>query len=158
MTTTDETVSVTFDGGDDEAREALVELHHRFLRANDHLDYEALTQAWDDTPTNRSFNTNGFTYENLADWENIWNFYRPKFKLLGPYSPGRLHIIIRGDMACLSADYVSRDKAWVGDGEVHNPPYYRATQVAVRSADGWKVVHAHFSVQGEGERPDLADR
>lgn len=152
-----EKVSTTFDGGSEDDRDALVRLHHAFLIANDHLDYEALCEVWDPTPTNRHFNTNGFSYENLADWESIWNFYRPQFKLVGPYGPGRLHVIIRGDMACLSADYVSRDKEWIGHSTVHNPPYYRATQVAVRTEDGWKVVHAHFSVQGEGGRPDLAD-
>lgn len=152
----EEKVSVTFDGGTEDDRDALVKLHHAFLLANDYLDYEALTRIWDPASTNRHFNTNGFTYENLADWENIWIFYRPQFKLLGPYSPGRLHIIVRGDMACLSADFVARNKEWIGNTEEHNPPYYRATQVAVRTGDGWKVVHAHFSVQGQGVRPDLA--
>jgi hypothetical protein len=153
--THEEKVAVTFDGGTNADQNALVELHHAFLLANDHLDYEALKKVWDSSSSNRHFNTNGFTYENLADWESIWNFYRPQFKLLGPYSPGRLHVIVRGDMACLSADYISRDKEWIGHSEVHNPPYYRATQVAVRGDAGWKVVHAHFSVQAEGERPDL---
>lgn len=154
--TAEHPVSTTFDGGSEEDRHQLERLHNDFLRANDVLDYEALCQVWDSTATNRHFNTNGFTYENLADWENIWNFYRPQFKLVGPYTPGRLHVIIRGDMACLSADFVSRNKEWIGNTEVHNPPYYRATQVAVRTDAGWKVVHAHFSVQGAGVRPDQA--
>ena len=156
--TLDEKVSVTFDGGTQEDRDALLKLHHAFLAANDDLDYDALTRIWDSTETNRHFNTNGFTYENLADWENIWNFYRPQYRLLSKYSPGRLHVIVRGGMACLSADYVSRHKQWIGHSEEHNPPFYRATQVAVRTGDGWKVVHAHFSVQGEGNRPDRTDQ
>lgn len=158
MTTTPENppVSLSYDGGSETDREELLRLHHTFLHANDDLDYQELCTVWDSDPDNRHFNTNGHTYRGLADWENIWNFYRPQFRRVGPYSPGRLRITVRGDMACLAADYVKRDKEWVGHSPAHNPPFYRATQVAVRTETGWKVVHAHFSVQDDGPRPDEA--
>lgn len=147
-------VSTSFDGGTETDREQLLFLHHEYLRANDDLDYERLKNVWDDNPENRHYNTNGHTYDGLPDWENIWNFYRPQFRLISPYSPGRVRIVVRGDMACITADYVSRHKEWIGRTSEHNPSYYRATQVAVRTEGGWKVIHAHFSVQDTGPRPD----
>jgi hypothetical protein len=63
-------------------------------------------------------------------------------------------------MALIAADHVGRFKEWIGEeGEMrHNPPFYRATQVAVRNDDGsWRVVHAHFSIQETGVRPDASE-
>ena len=61
-------------------------------------------------------------------------------------------------MACVEADGIMRFKSWTGPaGEApHNPPTYRATKVFVRKDGAWRVVHSHFSVEGEGVRPDKA--
>lgn len=151
-----QSLQITYDGGSDEEREQVLKVYHTFMHANETLDYELLCTIWDDNSDNLFFNTNGHTYEGLKDWENIWNFYRPQFKWLAPYGPGRIHVTIGDGVACVAADSISRFKEWVGRTTEHNPPHYRATKVMVRRGDEWRVVHSHFSVQGEGPRPDQA--
>jgi ketosteroid isomerase-like protein len=146
---------ITFDGGTEQDRQDVLMLYHVYMLANDYLDFDLLKTIWDDSPDNLFFNTNQHTYEGLSDWENIWNYYRPKFKLEKPYYPGRLHVVIRGDMAMIAADGVERYKSWVGGKQnQHNPPAYRATKVLVKKNGAWRVIHSHFSVQGEDVRPD----
>jgi len=151
-----EDVQISFDGGSEEDRRGVLEIYRIYMEANDIMDYDLLCTVWDGGPDNLFFNTNGYSYDGLKDWQNIWDFYRPQFKLLSEYGPGRLHVTIRGDMACIAADSIARHKDWVGGSLHHNPPFYRATKVLVRQGAAWKVVHAHFSVQGEGARPDKA--
>jgi hypothetical protein len=151
---------ITYDGGSQREREDVLLAYHVFMLANDHLDYELLKTVWDANPDNLYFNTNQYTYEGLADWENIWDYYRSRFKFEKSYFPGRIHVVIRGEMACVEADGILRFKSWVGPaGEApHNPPAYRATKVLVLKDGEWRVVHSHFSVEGEGIRPDKADK
>ncbi len=134
--------------------DALLHAYHAYMVANDHLDYGLLCAVWDGDPDNLFFNTNGHTYEGLADWENIWNFYRPQFALLSPYHPGRLQVGVSGELAFIASDRVTRFKSWVGGELEHNPPSYRSTLVLRRGEDGWRVVHAHFSTEDQGVRPD----
>ena len=148
-------VKVTFDGGSKKDREDILLLYHTYMLANDYVDFDLLKTIWDDDPNNLFFNTNQFTYEGLSDWENIWNYYRPMFKLESPYGPGRLRIVIRDDMAMVAADKVMRHKSWVGGPQnFHNPPHYRATKIFIKKAGEWRVVHSHFSVGADGVRPD----
>jgi len=153
-------VKTTYDGGSEKDRQDLLLLYHTYMVANDHLDFDLLSTIWDAGRDNLFFNTNQFTYEGLSDWENIWNHYRSRFKFESPYYPGRLHIVIRGDMACIEADGILRHKSWVGPpGEVtHNPSAYRATKVLIKEAGEWRVVHSHFSEMADGVRPDRAGK
>ena len=150
-----EKIEVTFDGGTQNDREDVLLMYHGFMFANDYVDFELLTEYWDDDPKNLFFNTNQHTYEGLSDWENIWIYYKPKFKLEKPYYPGRLRVVIRDDMALVAADGIKRFKSWVGSSEnFHNPPDYRATKVMVKKGGEWKIVHSHFSEGSDGVRPD----
>jgi ketosteroid isomerase-like protein len=149
------TDTVEFDGGSDADRRELLAVHHGFLAANDPLDPAMLRKVWDDEPGRVFFNTNGHTYHGIDDWLKVWDYYRVRFRLIRPYGPGHIRIAVRGDMAMIAADGVSRTKEWVGKPEeIHNPKRYRATQVCIRTDGKWKVVHAHFSEQDEGVRPD----
>ncbi len=150
---------VSAKGGSEADQRALLALHHGFLEANDVLDYDHLCRIWSADPDAIHFNTNGYSYDGLADWENIWNFYRPRFKLNAPYGPGKVRIFVSGDMGYVVADSVARHKDWIGEGEIlHNPPHFRSTQVCVREQDGvWRVLHAHFSVQEDGVRVDTQE-
>lgn len=153
--------SVDYDGGSDEDQKAVLAVHHAWLKANDVLDYSELVKIWHPGEKHKSFNFNGYSYSNLADWKNIWDYYRPRMKVQKPYSPGNVHIVIRGDMAVIVADNVGRFKEWLKpseDSTTHNPPYYRATEVVIREDGKWQIVHAHFSIQGEGERPDYSEK
>jgi ketosteroid isomerase-like protein len=155
-------VKVTFDGGSEKDRQDVLMLYHTYMLANDHVDFDLLKTVWDDNPDNLFFNTNQFTYEGLSDWENIWNYYRPKFKLESPYYPGRLRVVIRDDMAFVASDGIKRFKSWVGGAQnFHNPPDYRSTKVLLKDKGGkWRVVHSHFSVgPEEGQiRPDKSEK
>jgi ketosteroid isomerase-like protein len=153
-------------GGSAEDQQALRDLHHRFLAANDVLDYSLLDPLWSTGPEHWYFNLNGYNFYGVEDWHHIWDFYRPRFALVAPYSPGRLQIRVDGDMGFVAAEYIGRTKRWTGADaatsavETHSKQFaedlahYRSTQVCQRTAEGWKVVHAHFSIQELGARPD----
>ncbi|UUW90115.1 nuclear transport factor 2 family protein [Nocardioides sp. WV_118_6] len=147
-------LDLVVEGGTDDERHALLVAYHTYMVANDHLDFGLLSTVWHAGAEHLFFNTNGHTYEGLADWENIWNFYRPQFELVSPYLPGRLRVGIEGDLAFIASDRVTRFKRWVGGDLKHNPAAYRSTLVLRRGDDGWRVVHAHFSTEDEGLRPD----
>lgn len=157
-------------GGTAEDQRALRDLHHRFLAANDVLDHGQLDGIWSFGPENWYFNLNGYNFYGVEDWHRIWDFYRSRFALVAPYDPGRLQIRIHGDLGFVAAEYIGRTKRWSGTTDAGDSPveqhsqrfaedlaHYRSTQVCERTADGWKVVHAHFSVQELGPRPDQAD-
>src|SRR6185436_6687644 len=105
---------ITFDGGTEQDRKDVLMVYHTYMLANDYIDFDLLRTIWDAGPNNLFFNTNQHTYYGLSDWENIWNYYRPKFKLEKPYEPGNLQVVIRGNMAAIAADGVKRFKSWVG--------------------------------------------
>ena len=132
----------------------MLAVHHAFLAANDPIDADMLREVWSDDPSNLFFNTNGYTYYGLDDWLRVWDYYRPRFKMLKPYTPGDVRGIVRGNMAAIVADYVGRNKTWIGSESSHNPRYYRATQVVQRGPHGWRVIHAHFSEGNLGPRPE----
>lgn len=142
------------DGGSAQDLRELLVAYHTYMVANDHLDFDLLSTIWDAGEEHLFFNTNGHTYEGLTDWENIWNFYRPQFDLVSPYLPGRLRVGIEPELAFIASDQVVRFKRWVGGVLEHNPTTYRSTLVLRRREDGWRVVHAHFSEEDTGPRPD----
>jgi len=151
----------TFDGGTETDRRQVLELHHRFLAANDALDGEALRRVWSDDPGCLFFNSNGHTYAGLEDWLAIWDHYRTRIRALRPYKPGSVRIVIRGDMALIAADRIARYFDWITTDPVPSLfewPYVRHTQVCVREAGAWKIIHAHFSMASPGPRPDQPGR
>jgi SnoaL-like protein len=147
-----------FDGGSEEDRRKLRELHDAVFRANDKLDIDALRKVWSDDPNNVYFNTNGHFYHGLDDWANIWDHYRPKMHSIRPAPTYNTRIIIRGDAALIIDQYLWRFWEWSGDvprpSYATNSPYLRSTQVCFREQGDWKVVHAHFSSGRIGLRPD----
>ena len=85
-----------FDGGSDEDRRQLEELHEAVFRANDKLDIDALRKLWSDDPDNVYFNTNGHVYHGIDDWSHIWDHYRPKMHSTQPAPRHNSRIVIRG--------------------------------------------------------------
>lgn len=153
-------VPPTFDGGSEADRRDVLALHRAFLAANDALDGAALRRIWSSDPRCLFFNSNGHTYHGLEDWLRIWDHYRTRIRALRPYWPGKVQIVIRGDMALIVGDPVARYFEWISTAEPVPPlfwwPYVRHTQVCVREQRQWKIIHAHFSMVGEGARPDRA--
>lgn len=147
-----------FDGGSAVDQQAVLHVHHRWCAALDALDNDALREIWSSDTRDCFFNANGLTYYGADDWAvHAWDYYRPMFRLLEPYGPGRVKVVIRGDMAYVAADWVRRTKEWLGQPEAaaYNIPYYRISQVCVRDDGGaWIVRHAHLSEQSTSPRPD----
>jgi SnoaL-like domain len=147
-----------FDGGSEDDRKRLRELHDAVFRANDKLDIDALRQLWSDDPNNIYFNTNGHVYHGIDDWSYIWDHYRPKMHSTQPAPSYNTRIIIRGDVALIIDEYLWRHWDWSGSAPrptyADNSPYLRSTQACFREGDDWKVVHAHFSSGHAGLRPD----
>jgi hypothetical protein len=89
---------------------------------------------------------------------NIWTHYRTRLELVRPGGSGRIHVLIRGDMALITDDRVGRYWRWRGRAAQPNflvdKPYVRATQVCLKQDGRWRVVHAHFSSGRTGPRPD----
>jgi SnoaL-like protein len=147
-----------FDGGSAEDRDALLRLYWDFRLANDGLDNQALRRLWDADPGHVFFNTNGHAYHGLEDWLHIWDHYRTRLQLVKPGGCGTIRITVRGDMALITDDRVGRYWRWMGreeePGFLAEKPYIRATMACLRGADGWRMIHGHFSSGRTGKRPD----
>ncbi|MGH7263295.1 MAG: nuclear transport factor 2 family protein [Candidatus Rokuibacteriota bacterium] len=145
-----------FDGGTQRDRDELTDFYHRLRRANDALDGEQLREVWSADPDSILFNTNGHAYYGLEDWLKIWAFYGPRLKRGQPGATGRVRIVIRGDLAVIVDDHLSRSLQW--PDEAPRPafvtPYYRATIVCRRENGAWKGWHAHYSSGQIGPRPE----
>lgn len=148
----------TFHGGSDADRSALLSLYYRFRVINDALDGNALRTIWNADEENVFFNSNGHNYYGLNDWLKLWNHYRPKLRVAKIGGSGHIHIVIRGEMGLIVDDHSghSRVREWIGPATrpatVENA-CSRVTMVCARHADGWKVIHAHFSItRHEGRR------
>lgn len=158
-TTLDNPSPPIFDGGTDEERQEILDLYYTFLRANDALDIPALRTLWSHNPNNIYFNTNGYAYHGLADWENIWRHYTGRLTLEKPSPSGQVRLTIRGDMALLTDDRIGRFRGYVSGKEepdiaFSQQPYVRLTSVYLREKGGWRVIHSHFSSGHDGPRPD----
>ena len=152
--------SVHFDGGTEAERTELLKLFTDFWKANDVFDSPVLSSTWDPNPNRVFFNSNGHTYHGLEDWLKIWDYYRPRFSSVTPAVLDDTRLVIRDGMAFITDDGVSRTWEWTGEGEAPallSNPVVRATMVFLKSDDGWKVAHVHFSSRAAGLRPDQSE-
>jgi hypothetical protein len=149
---------LVFDGGSEQDRQRLMEIHQRWLDANDVLDSDELRKDWSADPTNVFFNSNGFTYVGLRDWLILWDYYRTRLNNLGPAEWDGIKVMIRGDMAVITEAYGIKHRSWVGEQtarpDLVAKPYIRSTMVYVRQEGDWQCVHAHFSPGNSGLRPE----
>jgi ketosteroid isomerase-like protein len=149
---------VVFDGGSEEDQRRLMEIHSRWLRANDILDSEQLRSMWSDSPDNVFFNSNGYTYVGLKDWLILWDYYRPRLINTAPAEWDGLKVLIRGDVAVITEAYGIKSRYWAGPAEekpdLSAAQYIRATMVYERQQGDWMCVHAHFSPGRTGLRPE----
>jgi hypothetical protein len=146
----------SFDGGSDEDRAQLTNLHRTWLRANGKLDRDTLRTFWSDDPDNVYFNNNGYTYHGRDEWLALWEYLGARMVEAEPATPRGVRIIIRGDMAVITEEQGVRRWNWFGGGEPRftPSPFVRSTLVCVRDQGIWKVVHAHFSPGKLGQRPE----
>jgi hypothetical protein len=59
-------------------------------------------------------------------------------------------------MALTTGDYGGLNKQWLSgpDMRMNNTRHYRLTTVQIREGGEWQTVHAHFSIQTLGLRPE----
>jgi ketosteroid isomerase-like protein len=146
-------------GGSEADRSKLLALHEEYLVANGKFDWPAIKPIWSEEPHATFFNLNGHTYNGAAHWSRLWDFYGKNVK--GSYwTPYDIGGEVRGDMAVIWCHRKCR-RNWVGTTAA--PPrdlHYqgeefmsRSTLVFHKEAGQWRVIHAHFSEGGVGERP-----
>ncbi len=145
-------------GGSESERRRLLELHEQYLVANGKFDWPAIEPMWSREPHATFFNLNGHTYIGAAQWSRLWAFYirNVKGSYWAPYDIGGE---ITGDMAVVWCHRRCR-RNWVGTGQPPRDIHYqgqefmsRSTLVFHKEQGDWRVVHAHFSEGGVGERP-----
>lgn len=160
--TPDEPGEIICDGASAEDQDALVELYRAYWTANDVLKNDLLDGVYTTNEGAIFFNTNGHVYHGLADWLNIWDFYRPRMRMLEPARGGTLRIIARDGLAVLIDDHVVRSYEWRAEEDepnfVRGNPNVRMTFVCRREPVGWRIVHVHFSERATGLRPDQLAR
>ena len=146
-------------GGSRHDREQLLKLHADYIDANASFDRKKLDPIWSNAPEAVFFNLNGHTYRGAEHWKKLWAFYGKNVK--GSYwTPYDIGGEIKGDMAVIWCHRQSR-RNWVGTGA--KPPrdiHYQGQEFMSRSTivfhkenGQWRVIHAHFSEGGIGERP-----
>jgi ketosteroid isomerase-like protein len=146
-----------FDGGNEADRRRLIALHEEWLAANNTLDTAAARRLMSTDPTAVFFNINGHTYTGVDHWCRLWDYYRTQFETVEPWRAFDVKVIVRGDMAVITAlrrarlRQIGRDQpsSFVRD----QPLVFRGTIVFVREGDDWKMIHGHFAHTSDGLRP-----
>ena len=148
---------VMYDGGTDEDRRRLLELHTAYLVANATFDVPALQKLWSTDPTSVFFNLNGHTYVGVEHWTRLWEYYGARLQT-GLWTPSDIKVMVRGDMAVITCHRLSPVK-WVGPEneprtyQEHPRRHSRSTMVFARERGEWRVVHTHFSEASSDARP-----
>ena len=143
-------------GGSEADRETLLALHAAYLEANARFDWEALAGIWSGAEWAAFFNLNGHTYTGREHWIRLWKYYAGKLET-GAWTPYDLGGTIAGDLAAIWCHRKTRLR-WVDEDEkpsaLHDADFVsRSTMVFQREAEGWRVVHVHFSEASADERP-----
>lgn len=136
-------------------RQDVMAAHDGYLRANTDIDPIALRDVWDSDPSNVWFNLSGHTYQGLAHWSMLWDYYRTRIKSARPWSAINPDVHVVGDAAWVTCLRES-EMVWVGEGPAPmrmGPGQSRSTMLFVRQGGSWKAVHAHFSTASEAPRP-----
>jgi ketosteroid isomerase-like protein len=139
----------------DTDRDQVLAQHRAYLNANEKVDPQLLNGVWDEDPGNVYFNLNGHTYTGLAHWSRLWDYFSTRLEQIVPYTSYEQRVQIEGDIAWITALRFGETR-WVGSEPPPRPDgavVSRSTEVLVRGAQGWQVVHTHFSRGSLAPRP-----
>jgi ketosteroid isomerase-like protein len=140
---------------EEEDRQAVLEVHGDYLRASSTLDSQLLALTWDPDPSNVHFALSGHTYQGLPNLAEIYDYLRPRYEIDVPYDAFDQDVEIAGDVAWVTSNRFGAIR-WTGDPPAplpDGPSLSRATEIMVRDADGWRLVHSHFSPISLAPRP-----
>jgi hypothetical protein len=145
-------------GGSARDREQILKLHADYIDANAGFDWHKLEPLWSEAPEATFFNLNGHTYKGREHWFRLWKFYGQNVAS-SHWTPFDLGGVVREDMAVVWCHRRTRRK-WTGKAPPPEDIHYggeefitRSTMVFHKEKGDWRVVHAHFSQAGSGERP-----
>jgi len=146
-----------FDGGSPADRQRLLALHDEWLTANNTLDTAAARRLLTTDATAVFFNINGHAYTGVDHWCRLWDYYRGQFETTEPWTAHDMKVIVRGDLAVISALRTARLRQIGGDPAssfvTDQRMVFRGTLACAREGSDWKIVHGHFSHASDGPRP-----
>ncbi|KWX67211.1 nuclear transport factor 2 family protein [Mycobacterium sp. NAZ190054] len=136
---------------DDKAE--VLRISRDYLILNGVLDVEGLKELWSTEPGYIYFNRSGHNYTREA-WLRLWAHYRTRFSHAKAYETSDVEVEVVGDLAWVNC-LRSGETHWISSdenpfaNEDPNQVISRSTEIFRREADGWKVVHVHFSLTEE---------
>ncbi len=145
-------------GGSQENREHLLKLHADYLEANARFDLDRLDPIWSKAPEAVFFNLNGHTYKGRDHWIRLWEYYAKNVQS-SYWTPFDIGGVVGDEIAVIWCHRHTRRK-WTGSVPPPESIHYsdeefvsRSTMVFRKEVEGWRVVHAHFSLASSAERP-----
>ena len=146
-----------FDGGTAEDQQRILALHQEWLDAQNTLDTRTARRLMTADPTAVFWNINGHQYTGIDHWCRLWDYYRTQFETVEPWRALDVKVIIRSDMAVVTAYRTARLRQIGGDQASSfvqdKPLMFRGTVVFVREGRDWKIAHGHFAHTSDGPRP-----
>jgi ketosteroid isomerase-like protein len=145
-------------GGSPRDRVRILQLHADYIDVNSRFDWQNLEPIWSAAPEAVFFNLNGHTYKGRDHWIRLWKFYgrNVQSSYWTPYDIGG---VVSGELATVWC-HRKTTRNWTGDQPPPEDIHYGGEEFVTRSTmvfrkeDGdWRVVHAHFSEAGAGDRP-----
>ena len=146
-------------GGSESDREAVLACQQAYLDANATFDWPRLEAGiFSAAPSARFFNMNGHTYKGRDHWVSLWKYYGGQAQT-GQWKAFDIGGTIGADVAVL---WCERNTAmrWTGDDARPDDRWHvdhdfisRSTMVFQKDADGWHVLHVHFSEANPNPRP-----
>jgi ketosteroid isomerase-like protein len=119
------------------------------------LNAAELRKIWSNHPSCVFFNGTGYNYYGIDDWLKLWEYYRPRVKIVEPWQSSDVRLIGDGRMAVVTS-IRNASGQWTGEGQ---PPDWtlkrwrsRCTEVFSKDGGQWKCVHIHISTEPEGQR------
>jgi ketosteroid isomerase-like protein len=142
--------------GTEQDRNEIVAMHRAYLDANTHdLNAEKLRKIWSAHPSCVFFNGTGYNYYGIDDWLKLWEYFRPRVKIVEPWKSTDVRLVGDGQIAVVTSIRTAMGK-WTGKGEApdwtQKPWRSRATEVFARENGRWKCVHIHISTEPDGPR------
>ena len=145
-------------GGSAEDRSTVIGLFEAYLDANSTFDWERLGRdLWSSAPEATFFNLNGHTYHGRDHWVSLWKYYKQHMDT-GVWTPFDVGGVVGGDVAVIWCERHTKLR-WVGSdprpAERHEDEDFisRSTMSFRKDAEGWRVVHVHFSPASTDARP-----
>jgi ketosteroid isomerase-like protein len=141
--------------GDDATRQEVLKVHQGYVAASIACDADLLAQVWDPDPSDVHFALSGHTYQGLSHLQQIYGYYRPQLEIDVPCEAFDEDVEVADDVAWVTCSRFGSTR-WVGQTPpplADGPQLYRSTEIMVRGAGGWQVVHSHFSPISQEPRP-----